>query len=55
MRSNTSTFASTAIPTVSAKPAIPGSVSVALIQAMAPSRMTAFDVSAKTAFRPASL
>ena len=43
------------MPIVRMKPAMPGSVSVALIQAIAPRRMIAFIVSATTAFTPARL
>jgi hypothetical protein len=55
IRSKMSTFESTPIPMVSTKPAIPGSVIVAPMYAISPSRMTRFMTSAMTAFTPDSL
>jgi hypothetical protein len=55
MRSNTSTFESTAMPSVRMMPAMPGSVSVNLKYAITPSRMTRLSSSASTAFTPAPL
>ncbi len=54
MRSKMSTFESTAMPIVKMNPAIPGRVSVALKRAIAPRSMTAFRISARTAFSPES-
>ena len=53
MRSKMSTFESTAMPIVRMKPAIPGSVSVALKSDMAPRSRIAFRIRASTAFHPA--
>ena len=53
IRSNTRTFASTAMPMVRMMPAMPGSVSVALNAAIAPSTRTMLSPSAQTAITPA--
>src|SRR5206468_11370011 len=55
MRSNTSTFESTAMPSVRMMPAMPGSVRVALKYAIMPSRMIRLRNSASTALIPAPL
>ena len=52
MRSNTSMFESTAMPMVSTRAAMPGSVIVALKLASTPTIITRFTITEKTAINP---